>query len=964
MESELFQEVQDKINSQVNISAFYNKIFKDFNGFRNNVTCPFHDDKNASLQLNQNGSFKCHGCGQAGGGIIKFIQFYKEFGDYFEAMRYVWHTEMEEIVSEGLLAKLQAQLAESEDIQARLLDERGFEPSVLKAYGLGWTTDGERLVVPVYNRYGWVTQALVENVFRTPGHEKTVHMVSGGPAGRLWPVSVLDMSDSLVLVEGHRDALVGLSNDVSCCTIGSANYKLHPDDLRRMQGRDVFVCYDNDQQGRLNAQKIADQLMWADARVKVIHLPLQEGNKDLTDWFQVEKREAKELFALFKAEAYCKLATTEKLRFDRIQEQDDTASKRPFVDFLDLPRGEYYGKIVETEGEVVAKSPDVYLAPRLIKVTCNRRTKRCGEVACPMADAADGSYTFEMHQEDPDLAKFFATNEMAWRKTVAELMQVRSGCPIKVEIKATYPLTKVLIGPLMGYENSSGAEYRHSMAYCFGTEARLGGSYRFHGYVTVNPSGGEAMCVFLGAVPTASTLDRFVLSRQMHEEFEAFRTIRKFKDIHEDSFLPEMYEFYDHMGESITKIRQRPMVHMAVDLVYHSAVSFWFAGTFVRKAALDVLVLGDPRTGKGFIAEGLHRFYRHGEVLSGENISIMNLIGGVKIAGNFRGLCWGRIAANNRGTTLIDEMSALGYAEIGRLSRIRGDGIADLNKDGINAKTDAITGLIWLSNPRDGRMMSHYNYGVSAFLHLIKNTEDMARFDMVAAVAVGEVDPEVINTVLEPVPFRYDRQAAHDMILWAKSRTADQIEFTDDATAYILRQAIDLSKNYSEKIHLLLAENARIKLAKIAAAVAVRIYSTNETGNKLLVTKGCAMTAVGLLEDLYSSDVFGYRQFSVSDKQFGVVDEKALKGVFDTFEANHQISARAVASHLLRVDEISRFNIMDYFNCSQESAQLFLSELTKANAICNHRTRYVKTSAFTAYLRDVLLSSTGKEKKG
>jgi DNA primase len=37
------------------------------------VLCPFHDDTSPSLSVNlEDGWYKCHACGEGGGGIVKF----------------------------------------------------------------------------------------------------------------------------------------------------------------------------------------------------------------------------------------------------------------------------------------------------------------------------------------------------------------------------------------------------------------------------------------------------------------------------------------------------------------------------------------------------------------------------------------------------------------------------------------------------------------------------------------------------------------------------------------------------------------------------------------------------------------------------------------------------------------------------------------------------------------------------
>ena len=56
-------------------SEYYSMQFPGINTNRKfvKVICPFHDDTRPSLSINlEKGWYKCHACGEGGGGITKF----------------------------------------------------------------------------------------------------------------------------------------------------------------------------------------------------------------------------------------------------------------------------------------------------------------------------------------------------------------------------------------------------------------------------------------------------------------------------------------------------------------------------------------------------------------------------------------------------------------------------------------------------------------------------------------------------------------------------------------------------------------------------------------------------------------------------------------------------------------------------------------------------------------------------
>jgi hypothetical protein len=84
-------------------------------------------------------------------------------------------------------------------------------------------------------------------------------------------------------------------------------------------------------------------------------------------------------------------------------------------------------------------------------------------------------------------------------------------------------------------------------------------------------------------------------------------------------------------------------------------------------------------------------------------------------------------------------------------------------------------------------------------------------------------------------------------------------EGTED---YVLDAAKDIGSRYVAEPPLIQIENARIKLARIAVAVAARTFSCDETGELVVVGNQHVDAAVQLLDTLYGTERFGYLRHS------------------------------------------------------------------------------------------------------
>lgn len=424
-----------------------------------------------------------------------------------------------------------------------------------------------------------------------------------------------------------------------------------------------------------------------------------------------------------------------------------------------------------------------------------------------------------------------------------------------------------------------------------------------------------------------------------------------------NNYLDHLEAMADWQSRNVTKIRQRPDLHTAVDLVYHSVPSFVFNGELVKRGMLDVLIVGDTRCGKGYVAEGLMKYYGLGEIASGESCSFAGLVGGLENVGRKFVVKWGALPLNNGRLVVIDEVTALGQREIGNMSRIRSEGIAEINKI-ITERTPANVRLIWLSNPRSGLPMNKHDSGLQVVKELVGSNEDISRYDFVLTVARGEVPSRVINNLRdgenEVDQDLYPAELCRQLVLWAWSRKTHQVKFTPEATNEIIRQAILFGEQYSAEVPIVQAENIRIKLAKISASVAARLFSTAD-GETLAIDWEHVATATEYLHQIYRKPSMAYDRYSRQRTVASTItDNQSLDELFRKL-ANERGSA---IWGLMDLPRITPDGLADYVGDPQ-AAKMFIGDLVRLHCLARVETDrdrgwYMKSPEFNKWLRSQL----------
>jgi len=614
----------------------------------------------------------------------------------------------------------------------------------------------------------------------------------------------------------------------------------------------------------------------------------------------------------------------------------------------DIAKAKFHNEPIRIRAVVSGKSSSPYKIPRIVNVKC----LGCGDDACKYKKERE----LIIKAKDEKFLLFIDVPTTKLTSIVKTVFTI----PCKhlaVDIVETQNVLRIFVSQPPGEDRTKWMSAQTS--YFVGHDIDANHMFYLNGYSTVDPKSQIATYVFSSAEKAKSDIESFELLPKVQHRLEEFR--QDCKDVDEVfAYLDVLYNSY---ALNVTKIYGRFLLHLAVDLVFHSALEFTLPGGRLQPARLDAIVLGDTRCGKGHVAEGLARYYGIGEMVGAENCTFAGLVGGAQQIGNHWVISWGRIPLNDRGLVIVDEASELKPTDWTRLSRIRSEGIAEVTK--IQQQiTNARCRLLFLANP-PSKAMANYTFGIHALKDLVHAPEDIARFDFACIVSHEEVSVENINKQYATTKYIYPQNHERDLIMWIWSRAGSQIEFTDDAMEEIFLTSNRLGKFYDIGIPLIQGENVRFKIAKIAIAFAGRLYSATNNGSVLKVKRLHVKCAATFIRALYKSDVNGYYDHSWQRKDLNpTLQQENIDSLVAYFNAYQ--SQDDAYQYLLNNTYVNARDIQEHLNVSQQTSNEIISKLIKFKCIVKKDTSfnssaYIKTSHFTRWLRDRVRAARRKK---
>ena len=939
------------------LENFFSKYIGDPKVSGNEIQglCPFHSDTKRSFSANlTSGLFKCfaESCPVKQGNLIKFIieiekisfpeaiKFLKK--NYPQLLNITKKTQQQVLPDEKTILIWEDDLLKTESLLSFVKEHMGWDETLIKKYKLGF--DGFHFTLPIHSR-GNLINIRKYNPFPKKGEPKYLG-ISGHNQLAIFPEENLK-EQFIFLFEGEKDCLLanklGLEGSVSF-TGGAGSYDVSFN--KYFKDKKLRIIYDNDEAGKRGALRITSLLKEFAKDIKILILPLEKG-KDFADWVLKEGGSLNQLLKIEK-------------EFPFYKEEENKEKEVNIVELQEASNKEYFFKNILVKGILIGKDLAPYLVPKKVEVSCSLtgRGRRCNNCAL---GRRGGIQILNFDFNDPLLLMLLDSSDYQLKRVIKEKAKIYTFCnDFDIKVLEAQNIVRLKIIPDVSF-SSKFNEYTIRETFFIGSNIKSNQTYQFLGITLPNPKNQYATHIFKDAQPVEASLDKFKVTDEIKKDLSIFKVKDKVKGEDKDNIEIKLKEIYKDLSFNVTGIYGREDLLMAYDLIYHSVLQFKFKGKIIKKGWVETLVLGDTKTGKTETAISLINHYRMGEIASGESSSLVGLLGGLQQSQQRWNLTWGKIPLNDRKLLIIDETSGLTVEQIGALSEVRSSGIAEITKIQTE-KTLARTRLIWLSNPRKSLPLSYYSSGVQAVRDLIGRPEDISRFDFILTLGEDEVSSEVINeSEKKKVDEIYTSVKSHYLVLWAWTRRVRDIQFEEGVEDHILGEGIKMSKIYSSEFPVVTGAEQRIKLARLSVALACRLFSTDEKGEKVIVKKEHVDYIVKFLKKIYSKNSFAYDLWSLPRQ-----DIAKLRNDIEILESLKLMGGNSL-DFILHTNQLRLSDIEESSGWERQRAKEFLSLLLRSGALQKRYTYYFKTPIFINFLkknRELIFSEEKKEKQG
>ena len=875
------------------------------------VLCPFHEDMKNSASINiSTGLFYCMAC-ETSYNYLQFKKSHHELHGYPDESA-PDKDEVRKAIPEERVRSLHFALLTNQPMIDQLQEVRGVSLDILKEYQIGWDDRTNRVAIPIRDENDVCVNIRLYS-FTESGNQKMLSWRAGYGSARLWPLSAFKES-YVFLCEGEMDRLVLADRGLNAVTSTGGAKTWKSEWSLQFEDMKVRIVYDTDQAGDEGARKAAGSIAEYANEVKIVRLDLTNPGEDITDYFVSYGYDVDDLREL------CKAAPIYRKPID-LKARGDGNGDVVWATLGQTLLPKHRGKQLMVPVIVSARRDERIHYPKETMFTCNQDEGKLCQ-SCAMLGSGESVIRYE--NDDTRLLSFIGITD----KQSAGQARARAGIPERCrsyesQVTESGTIEEILVTPELDTAKTRDADesalHLIQRAFYIGLGLDYNESYALRAMPVPYHKNNKIVHQVIEAIPARDSIESFEMTDELYDRLMVFQA-------KPGKVKKKLGWVLRQLQDHVTRVWDRLDLHMAMDLVWHSVLEFEFDGQRLDRGWLETCIVGDTRTGKSEVAKQLLRFYGFGELVSGENTSLAGLVGGAIKYDEAWFVKWGRLPLNDRRMIVIDEVTGMTVEDIAKMSDVRDSGIATITKIETQ-KAPARRRAIWIGNgrPTSGRHeLADYDYGCYALSDLIGMPEDIARFDYAMAAARSEVDSRIVNSshpILGEMDFTSEDAAS--LILWAWSRGREHVQFQREAIEACYKHAVEMGEMYDPAVPLVMAENQRVKLARVAAAIAVRVFSSPD-GEHLIVTAEHIEVARWFLDRLYQKESFGYRHMS---EQRQLHEERRGEGVA---EVTALLETRpSLADYLTRTKMITSRKVSIATGVSEEEANSAMLVLSK-----------------------------------
>lgn len=527
-----------------------------------------------------------------------------------------------------------------------------------------------------------------------------------------------------------------------------------------------------------------------------------------------------------------------------------------------------FGRHVRFRGIPTRKDSAPLILPRKLQLSCN--PKKDHDACSRCRHQLTGKALVDVTEPEDVLELALAQAENQRQAVLRKVCRIPQKCPgHKIAVLERQNLLEIAAQPF--YEGTQRSEsYRENQLYLYASDIECERPYLFEGTVAAHPKTGHAVQLCRPKQKLQRSFERFTLTDENKALLEAFRCGPTLDDIHQK--LWEVHEDHEHYTHGIYG---RRLHSVGVSLVWLSPLGFAFQGKLFQRGWLELLLVGDTGQGKTELVDRFLDLFGCGLRVSGENVSLAGLTAGVdRMNGRYISKL-GVFARAHQQLVVIDECHNIHEEILRSISEARSGPILRMDKI-VSIQAPAACRKIFSCNPIDPTSkdrascrMSALPYPVLFVPAIFRSTEDVRRFDFVLGFKAQPKVTRLMNRYQEARPERrYPAQAHRALVQRAWSRRPEHYVFEPEAERAILTIAEGLSGCYSQAIPLFDPGDTKGKLARLSAALANAVLSTDESMERTIVRKEHVQWVAEYLRQIYAMedlDFVGYSR-AVRDK--------------------------------------------------------------------------------------------------
>lgn len=617
-------------------------------------------------------------------------------------------------------------------------------------------------------------------------------------------------------------------------------------------------------------------------------------------------------------------------------------------------KSEYTGKKVSFDCLVSGKLDTPYIVPKKVSYICNHVDGCTKE--CVMHDFA-GFFEKEFSENERVLIEATHQNDNNLKGILR--FYSRASCnKVGVTVDEYINIEELLVVPMAERVfakgdveiDETGKEYVSRKVYYVGNRIQTNQHYEFEGFVYPHPKNQFGTILSQKCVPKQDSVASFEVTDEIKEQFKVFQVAKK------ESVVDRMDFLLDDLTKNVTRIWQREEALMALLLTYHSVLTFKFQEENQPRGWMEMCLIGDSGQAKTHLVEKISDFIGLGERASGESSSRTGLIYRLEQMGERWFITWGKYPLNDRKMLIIDELTGLAEEDLSKMTEPRSTGVLRVDRI-VNAETNARTRLVFMTNPRYGKQLFEFTYGIESLKTVFPEASDIRRLDLAVFMATKDVPKSVLNQKYSPPEEQHvTSEALKNSVLWAWSRRSDDIVITEPALDTVLEISGYLGDKYgsAEDIPLVSPADQRIKLARIAIAVACMVHSTDANHQKVIVKPEHVEFVRDYLETVFDAQNCRYDVYAMNAEDEGnLIAEEAddMRNMLDKMDTEDSVPAsREILELFRRNDALKSQEILDMSGYDKLVVNARVSLLAKHNFLRKTRNGFKKLPKFIAFL--------------